>query len=583
MKKIVIFTCLLLVCMGGLCYSSTSPDSTVFRAMSDELNRSMEKLKLDDEARPYFISYLVRDSYTLVISDDCGAITEHAGLRTRSLNITLRVGDYALDNSHFQTMQSSLSARSMSSLVIDDNYDVLRRQIWLETDGAYKNALETWTKKKAYLQNKIRTETIPDFTRGEAFSMVKEPLALSQGKKEDLADLVVKASRPLLMNGRIQKSNVSLGLRRENIYYVNSEGVRYLEPRQSSRLIITASTQADDGMPLKNFLVYAATPDGMPKEERLGKDIEAMVQELMALRSAPVIEDYSGPVLFEKQAAAEVLCRGFVKLLAAKPVSESDNPQMERMAKGNGNPFLRKVGARVIGESISVVAEPGRTGYQGSPLLGSYGVDEEGVKAREVSLIEGGFLKSFMMSRAPVKGFSQSNGHFRSASPSPSVTEFSSIKASGFKELKDRLIAGVRDEGLKHGYIIKSIFPPDAARDEEGNLLYSGSTSLGPSEFELSKPAIVHRVYPDGREELVRGAEFEKMNVKVFKSVTGISNDSFVYDYPIESQDQPAYFAGSYGSVNYATIITPSILFSEIDVKPSGTYRRLPLVSHPPH
>jgi hypothetical protein len=581
-KKIIILSVIFLFSLCGFCYSSSVQESTVLRALSDELSRSMEKLKLDDEPRPYYISYLVRDSSTLIISADSGAITDNVGSRTRTLNITLRVGDYDLDNSRFQPIQSFYPPRTLSNLVIEDNYDVLRRQIWLETDGAYKNALETWTKKKACLQNKIRMEKIPDFKRGEALSLVKPPVPLSLGKREDMVNLVMKASRPLLENDRIQKSSVLFGLKRENIYYVNSEGVRYLQPRQSSRLIITASTQADDGMPLKNFLVYSAAPEDLPGEERLGKDIAAMVQELMALRTAPLIEDYSGPVLFEKQAAAEILARGFVRLLSAKPVSESDNPQMDIIAKNSENPLLRKVGARVIGESISVKAEPGRTEYRGLPLLGSYEVDEEGVRAREVSLIEGGFLKSFMTSRAPIKGFIQSNGHFRSASPSPSVIEFSSVKASGYKELKDRLIAGIRGEGLKHGYIVKSILPPDAPKDDEGDVYSMSSSSLSPAEFELSKPAIVYRVYPDGREDLVRGAEFEKMNVKVFKYVTGISNDAFVYDYPIGPTDQSAYFGGAYGSGNCATIITPSILISEIDVKPSSTYRKPPIVRHPP-
>ena len=49
------------------------------------------------------------------------------------------------------------------------------------------------------------------------------------------------------------------------------------------------------------------------------------------------------------------------------------------------------------------------------PLFGAYRVDDEGVPAQRVSLVEKGVLKSLLMSRTPRKEIEHSNGHARAA------------------------------------------------------------------------------------------------------------------------------------------------------------------------
>ena len=148
--------------------------------MKDELARSMQQLKLEGEAGPYYISYLMTDAYVLRITADSGAIIANSENRNRTLKVDLRVGSYAQDNSNFLSLSNTASllntiTSSSVRLPLDDDYDVLRRQIWQATDRIYKSALETLSKKKATLQNTVQTEALPDFVKGTAISsMAKE-------------------------------------------------------------------------------------------------------------------------------------------------------------------------------------------------------------------------------------------------------------------------------------------------------------------------------------------------------------------------------------------------------------------------
>jgi predicted Zn-dependent protease len=574
--------------------NASGQQPVLLKAMQDELARSVDKLKLENEAKPYFISYLVRDCRTFDIAANSGAITKNEENRFRTLGVDVRVGNYDLDNSHFQSMEGfGFSMRMFGGggeLTLDDNYDVLRRELWLETDSAYKDALETFTKKKAYLQNTIRSESLPDFTKGEKVGNVKPP-APFDAKRDALVKAVGDVSRLFLGNDKIQRSQVSLKTTVENVYFVSSEGAVNIEPYLASKLAISATTQADDGMPLKNFLAYTfAGASEMPAPEKLKKDVEAMIQDLMALRTAPVVEDGSGPVLFAGQAAAEILAQGFVNNLAARRTSESDNAQFNMFSGKRENPFLGKVDTQVIAKSISVKAEPAVKNYKGAALLGAYEMDDEGIKADGVSLIENGMLKNFMMSRSPVKGFNKSNGHFRGATTTPSVVRLTAKEAAPYAALKEKLLQKMKDDGLKCGYIVKSIIPPSEAKDlgeMDIQSMIMGMMAASATDIKLSKPVLVYRVSPDGKEELVRGGEFANLGLKTFKDIIGVSDEEFVYNYPVRSSELP-FDIGIFGIEvpgifdNYATIITPSFIFSEIDVnKSQGNYGKPPIVSYP--
>ena len=593
MKKALLLISILLTCQTV----ASAQESVLLNAMKDELLRSMSQLKLGDDDGPYYLSYLLKDLYSLRIRSDSGAITTDSEDHSRALKIDLRVGNYTLDNSNFVSLSLSSSqlAATNARLAVDDDYDVLRREIWLATDRAYKSAVDTIAKKKASLQNTVQTENPPDFTKGEANSKIlsEAPFTVQKSRWVQMVD---ELSKLFLNQEQIQKSKVDLSVQIINSYYINSEGAKSIEPSASTQLVIAAYTQADDGMPLGNYLRYTAShPKELPDKTSLNNDINTMINDLLASRAAPVAEDYSGPVLFAGQAAGELFGQGLSRFLLGRKMPLADNPQMNNMIGSTlENPFLSKVDRRVASKFLSMTASPALKEYDGRSLLGSYEMDEEGVLSKDVHLIENGILKNLLTARAPIKGFAQSNGHSRSGSPAPSVIRLSSTNRQTAEELKRELLNVVKDENLPYGYIVKGLTPPAEAAEMEGSdtitrALVRQQGPPEPTQFRLSRPYSVYRVYPDGKEELVRGVEFRSLNIRALRDVIATSDEEIVYDYPLSAADISSGgilsllgTAGMSGQEYYATVITPSLLFEEVEMKTAtGNYQKLPIVDYP--
>lgn len=597
MKRLTFLFAILFVFQSG----ASAQNKVILNAMKDELTRTMGQLKLNEEAGPYYVSYFLQDAHLLRITADSGAITVNSDNRYRTLKVDLRVGNYTQDNSNFISLASlaGLAGSSGSSggrIPIDDDYDVLRTQIWQVTDRAYKAALETLSKKKAALQNTVQAETVADFSKAEPVSSLAPEASLAI-RKEQWSPFVEQLAKLFVKQPDIQRSKVDLKVQIANFYYINSEGTTAIEPFSAARLTALATAQAEDGMPLQDFRIYtAARPEGLPDKAKLETEIKALISELAAAKSAPVAEEYSGPVLFMEQAAGELFSQGFGNLLVARKAPLADSPQTNAMlSRYMENPFVNKLNMKVAANFLSLKAVPTMKSYGQQSLLGAYAIDEEGVLAKDVILIEGGMLKGLMASRAPVKGGAQSNGHGRGGNPAPSVMVVTSSNKKPHAQLKQELINAAKEEGLAYGYIVRGLMPTsDVVSGDEDiieSLVVSQQNPPEPTQFVLSKPYSIFRVYPDGKEELVRGVEFGSISINAFKNVLATSEDEFVYNYPVTSSSilgstsaiLSLLGGGGASNVEYnATVITPSMLISGIDLKKSkGSYPKLPIVTHP--
>lgn len=591
MKKVLVFC---LFCLAGSTVASAQ-NQILLRALRDELDRSMANLKLENSPSPYFLSYLVKDSSSLSITANSGALTLNNESRNRTLRTDLRVGDYALDNSNFMSMSSSMNPFATTRpLPIDDDYNAIRRQLWLETDRIYKQALDTLAKKKAYLQNTVRTEAIPDFSKEEKLNVTAQEPARPASRAR-WAGAIEDISRIFLKQEKILKSRVTMDARTVTTYYVNSEGTVSIEPAVTTRLTISASAQADDGMPLKDFLVYTAKdPDELPSRDAIALEVQKMIERLASLRSAPVVEEYSGPVLFEGESAAEVIAQALVPNLLARKPPLSDNQQAAAMAGRMENPYQNKVNAKILANFVSVRALPSIKSIGGRPLWGAYTIDEEGVRAQDVLLIEKGMLKGFLMTRSPVKGFEKSNGYSRGGSAAPGVIKVDSDKKLPMAGLKKLLIDKVKEEGLSFGYLVQSILPPSEAFDPEEidvRSMMMSQMQPNPSAVNLTKPTRILKVYSDGREEAVRGAAFGSISLNSLKDLLASSDEDFVYDFQSAVGGMGGVsgllgmLLGSSGmpAMDYpATVITPAFIMQGIDIKkPTGDYRKPPIVGYP--
>lgn len=560
MKRVLISG--LLLALAAL--QAQPPDDVVFRAMRDELQRSMKKLQLEQMERPYFISYRVADTDSKEAGANFGSLIDSSDSRTRFLTVSVRVGDYSLDNSNFFSMPYGGTgvARMFASTVqmpIDNDYDELRRQIWLATDGAYKKALEDLSGKRAALENKHRTENTPDFSKQTSAS-VNDVAPRVEVDLRDAERLARNLSAVFRQMPAVQTSHVQFRAENALERFVSSEGSTF--SRQSGVLWVSAnaSTQAADGMPLSaSFTVHGRSLQDLPPETALVDRIREMGERLSKLQAAPVVKEYNGPVLFEDQAAAELVARVFAEQLPAGPRLISDNEQLLQQFRNQQQPsaLLNKIGARVLPDFLGLVDDPTAT-HEGSHLLmGGYQVDEEGTPARKTVVVENGILKTLLTSRAPVRGVPQSTANMRGEGVAPSNLFLNASKSSSPEELKKQLVELVKNRGLEYGIAIRQM---------------SNRTAR-----------LAYRVYPDQHEELIRNATVHGANTSSFKDILAVSSERTVYTESFTPRtNSPFNFHPFSTGPTLVSFIVPSLLFEDMTVEqPSGEEPKPPAIGHP--
>ena len=550
---------LLLVGLGA-----QAQEDTVTRAMHDEMQRSMQKLQLEQLDKPYFISYRVVDDESKEVSATLGSVLSSSQSHTRFLTVNVRVGDYSLDNSNFLSLPVGGTGVAVQMfggtmrLPLDDNYNELRREIWLATDGAYKKALEDLSGKRAALLDKNRTEGVPDFSKATPVS-ITDTAPRVDVDLENATKLICEASAVFRQMPFIQTSHVVFFAENRLERYMNSEGTTFTRTVPRVSLRASASTQAADGMPLNDFVAaYGYSMTDLPSRSVLLTEIREMGDVLSRLESAPLEERYNGPVLFEDQAAAEVFARHFAELLPAQPNLVASNPQLlQSLRVQQSSGLLNKMHSRVLPEFLSVIDDPTATHAGGSVLLGGYKVDEEGVPAKQTLVVEDGILKTVLTSRAPVRGALESTGNLREHGVEASNLFVNSNKSSTPEELRKQLIESIKSRGNAYGIRIRRL---------------SGNSAI-----------LAYRVYEDGHEELIRNAGVSELNSASFKEILAVSKERIVYTEPTPLRNNSLFNLNtSSGGRPLISYVVPSLLFEDVTIeKPSGDIPKPPVASNP--
>jgi predicted Zn-dependent protease len=595
---------LLLVAMGAdAAAGAQAPQDNdhTLQAMRDEMARAKTRLELkipniDQPVRPYYIEYRLIDLDVREVVAEFGTLFSSTHTRNRFMDVAARVGSYKLDSSNFVSDDGFRGfIGPTGSVGIDRDYDSLRQDLWIATDQAFKEAVETYSRKQAYLSSLARQSDIEDFSKAEPMELV-EPLQTQDWTSRNWDQEARETSAALRAFSEIHESRVTYYLVYATEYLLTSEGTEIRQNRHFAAIEAGMNALADDGVPLSHFYAtYAARPADLPSVETVRKGLNVAGTELMALRAAPPAQDYTGPVLFEARAAAPMLAQVLGPALngARPPISFS--PVMEQLLSGLGgkSDWVSRLGARVLPSGASVVDDPGAKDYRGTPLIGGYAVDNEGVRAQRVTLVENGNLKSELMSRRPGPDSDQSNGHGRAAflndaKPTMSNLIFSSAETLSAAELKKKFLDTCLAEKLAYCLVVREMDNPTLSllhQEEFSELLASYGGGAGTGD---RLPLVVFRVYPEtGREEMIRGSRIIGLNSRVLRNVAGIGNDSFVYNY---MQSQMNGFAGTalgaFGSAQLglpASMVAPSLLFEELEVRGArGEAKRLPLLPPPP-
>ena len=571
------------------------------RAMRDEMARSKTRLELralgtDAPVRPYYIEYRLLDLDVREVVAEFGTLLSSGHSRNRFMDVEARVGNYKLDSSNFVSDDGFRGfIGPQGSVGIDRDYDSLRQDLWIATDQAFKQAADQYSRKRAYLNSLARQTDIDDFSKVEPIQVI-EPLATPDWTTRNWEQEARETSATLRQFPEIYESRVTYYLVYATEYLMTSEGTEIRTNRAYASIEAGMNTLAKDGTPLNHlYATYAPRPGDLPGVDTVKKGLNVTGSELMALRAAEPAQDYTGPVLFEARAAAPLLAQVFGPAMSGARPPVSFQPVVEQMLSGLGgrSDWVGRIGARVLPTSVSLIDDPTAKDFRGTPLLGGYAVDDEGVRSQKVAVVENGDLKHLLMSRRPGPDSDQSNGHGRSgflsdAKPTMSNLIFSSTETVSPGELKNKFLDSCRQEKLQYCLVVREMDNPTLSllhQDDFSELLASFGGGAGNGD---RLPLLVYRVYPaDGHEEIIRGARIIGLNTRALRNLAGIGNDNFVYNYMQSTMTGFSGTAlGAFGSAQGgmpASVVAPSLLFEEVEVRGArGEPKRLPLLPAPP-
>ena len=239
---------------------SYAQDDPVFRAMQDEMSRSVEKLSIPSVPPPYFLSYRMRDYDRLYIKARYGGLVESDRSQNRYLYLDLRIGGDSLDNSNFFGGWQDVY-RNRLDLVAENQYDALRHQLWLATDEAFKDAAEKLAGKKSWLQAHPAKEMIPDLSPADPYVLMAKPVAM-EADQAAVEMLLKTASKAFDEFTQLEDWQMEFTGQTVNQRYLNSQGSRHLKGQTQYILEIMATAQAADGQRLSNFLQYVVMKPG---------------------------------------------------------------------------------------------------------------------------------------------------------------------------------------------------------------------------------------------------------------------------------------------------------------------------------
>jgi len=573
-----------LACLAAL-PALAQNDDVLLRAMHDEMER-IPQLRVVGGSDPlYLLSYMLDDADTFTATASLGGLLSTSAGHVRVFRVGARVGDYAFDNTNYVYSEYPSGVRfDNGTLPVDDNYQAIRQEIWLATDAAFKTALDAIGHKRSALQNVNVTDSVADYTKATPVQLI-EPIPHVAVDQAAWTARTVSLSGIFVDYPQVLGSSVETEFINSNSYTVNSEGTNMRRPDHLSFVRVRAWGQAPDGMVVRDGVtVEAFEPSKMPADLDLQRAVTTIASSVSSLVAAPRGEAFSGPMLFEPRAAAQLFAAVLVEnlKLTRKPVPQPGQPAPWSPSELDG-----RVGSRIMPEWMDVVDNPKQTEWRGTTLLGHYEIDDEGVAAQPLVVVDKGLLKGFLLTRTPVrKGLDTSTGAARlpgrygaEAAGLGNLFVHASTTAP-LTELRQKLIALVKERQKPYGILVRSIDFPTSANAGELKEMLTAMTRSGGGSRPVPLPVQLYRVYPDGHEELIRGVRFRGLSTRSFRDILAASDEDAVFNYL--DNDAPFAMTGASGYVNDSTVVSPGVLFDELELEPvEEEVPRIPIVPPP--
>jgi predicted Zn-dependent protease len=544
--------------------SQTPKLHPLLECLQGELDYSMQHLATNDGTKPYYLAYTITDVTRVSIAAQLGALENDDMNHDRVLDVDVRVGDYALDSTHQIRGRAGggrgferLFGGGTATVSLDDNEAAIRHALWRATDRAFQSAVERYQQVQTNLKTMVEEERkSEDFSREKAVVDSEPDVALHLDRKV-WAERVREVSRAARAHPLIYGSSVAVTGSAENRFLVTSEGTRLKTGRGLWRVIVSASTRAEDGMELSQSFIFDATSeDRLPGADEIRTAFQHVIDQVLALRTAPLVEPYTGPAILANRAAGVFFHEIFGHRIEGHRQKDV----------GEGQTFTNMVGQAILPDFLDVRDDPTQASIEGTDLRGFYRYDDEGVRAARVDLVEKGVLKTFLLSRSPLQGFPLSNGHGRREPGREAVSRQGNLivhssNVVSAKDLRGKLADECKKQGKPYGFLFEDI---------TGG--FTTTARSGPQAFKVL-PVVVYRVYADGRpDELVRGVDIVGTPLSCFSKIMCTGDD-------------PAVFNGSCGAESGwvpVSAVSPSLLVQQIEIeRRERSQDKLPILPSP--
>jgi TldD protein len=555
--------------IASILAAQAGTSATLMEAAEAELLRATQDLVLLDQPRPYFLSYEVIDGDVATATSTFGAMDHFDHEPYRNLRVDVRVGDYQTDSGNFQGAFGTRDGVEARGLPTDDDLVALRREMWLATDNAFKGATEQLSAKLSSRQGDPQIHP-PDFVKVEP--LVTDPMPGRPADGEAIRSIAVALSRELGASGPDLEEASAAARDWQGVRMLcTSEGTRAWTPTGFTVVRVEGTARSMDGAPIRDGRSWVAkSPDALPPLEEMLAEVRAMAAWLEGLRSAPVEDDYLGPVLFEDFAAMELF-----RQLAAPEIAGTPPPEQGRdmMSDADGRPAAR-IGRRLLPMGWTMVDDPAAHGDE----AGGYAFDFEGVAAQRVELVEDGVVKTVLMSRVPREDLVGSNGHGRSLGTArrealPAVVTVEPKREVGAARLRSKALHMARQAGHNYVLVVRRLEPP--AMSEEFAVAFTGDAPLS----GLTIPYEAYRLYPDGREEPVRGLSFLGVDRRALRDIVLAGHVSAPIGEMDSAPGPQQYSIGAVGGLP-VTWSVPPVVISEMELR--GTTLAEPRILPPP-
>ncbi len=529
--------------LGSLAFGEPDASDPVLDAMVTELNRSFEALQ-KQETPPYWMQLAITEHQYEGLTFSDGALFDAMEKTDRVADVDVRVGNWTLDNTHPLIDGGYFSdepTHFRESVPIGDDPLMIRRSIWKIVDQAYRTSVRRLIKIESNRSLKVELEDqSDDWSPTEGFKQLETVPNIQSIHTEDWKTLLRTCSAQILEHPNILSSSVRLTTELETRWITTTDDVLVREVRPHARLAVMTMGIAEDGMQLETYeYIDAYSIDNWTLETCT--DLAAVASDALdELMTAPIVDPFVGPAILRGKAAAVF----FHEILGHRIEGHRQKDEDE------GQTLTDKVGQSIFPDFITVIDDPSRTEFDGIDLNGHYRVDDEGVKAQTVSIVDKGVLQGFLMGRSPVENFPVSNGHGRRQTGYGTVARQGNLIVSAeesvsYDDLKAQLIEEIKRQDKPFGLIFDDI---------SGGFTFTGRNS--PNSYVV-KPVTVWRVYPDGREEMVRGVDMIGTPLITFSRIMAASDESQVFN----------GMCGAESGWVPVSAIAPDLLIQEVEIQ----------------